>query len=153
MRILFILFPGQSGPDALSINLINDRQSEGMALRPAVARCQLAGPGPQLRRQFFWRSRVHRALVELSDGQGVFTGCNDFLQGHHHSHDATVGPVSQGQGQPADTEGGAGRWRTGRMRIPDRVCGGCAVDGGCGVRGAMGWGDLCLKHRRANLII
>jgi hypothetical protein len=54
--------------------------------------------------------RIHRALVDLSDFPAVFRGCNGSqqpLQGYRH--DATVGLVFQGLGQPADPEKGAGR--------------------------------------------
>ncbi len=60
-----------------------------MALNPTVARYALAGPGPQLTETILLADRVHRALVELSDGSAVFTGCDSCkrpLQGHRHAH-------------------------------------------------------------------
>ena len=60
-----------------------------MALKPTVARYALAGPGPLLTQTILLTDRVHRALVELSDGSAVFTGCDSSkrpLQGHRHAH-------------------------------------------------------------------
>ena len=60
-----------------------------MGLKPTVARYALAGPGPQLTQTILLADRVHRALVELSDGSAVFTGCDSSkkpLQGHRHAH-------------------------------------------------------------------
>ncbi|MEI2761359.1 hypothetical protein [Methanothrix soehngenii] len=48
-----------------------------MALKPTVARYALAGPGPLLTQTILLADRVHRALVELSDGSAVFTGCDE----------------------------------------------------------------------------
>ena len=60
-----------------------------MGLKPTVARYALAGPGPQLTQTILLADRIHRALVELSDGSAVFTGCDSSkkpLQGHRHAH-------------------------------------------------------------------
>jgi CRISPR-associated protein Csb2 len=60
-----------------------------MGLKPTVARYALADPGPQLTETILLAERVHRALVELSDGSAVFTGCDSSkrpLQGHRHAH-------------------------------------------------------------------
>jgi len=60
-----------------------------MGLKPTVARYALAGPGPLLTQTILLADRVHRALVELSDGSVVFTGCDSSkrpLQGHRHAH-------------------------------------------------------------------
>ena len=63
----------------------------GMGLKPTVARFALADQGqrPSLTETILLAERVHRALVELSDGSAVFTGCNEMhrpLQGHGHAH-------------------------------------------------------------------
>ncbi|GAB6267007.1 MAG: hypothetical protein STSR0001_24560 [Methanothrix sp.] len=71
-----------------------------MALKPTVARYALAGPGPQLTQTILLADRVHRALVELSDGSAVFTGCDSSkrpLQGHRHAHIFCESNPRQGQ--------------------------------------------------------
>jgi len=58
-------------------------------LKPTVARYALTDPGPLLTQTILLAERVHRALVELSDGSAVFTGCDSSkrpLQGHRHAH-------------------------------------------------------------------
>jgi len=71
-----------------------------MALKPTVARYALAGPGPQLTQTILLADRVHQALVELSDGSAVFTGCDSSkrpLQGHRHAHIFCESNPRQGQ--------------------------------------------------------
>lgn len=60
-------------------------------MKPTVARYALADQGnrPPLTETILLAERVHRALVELSDGSAVFTGCDSCkrpLQGHRHAH-------------------------------------------------------------------
>ncbi len=46
-------------------------------------------PRPLLTQTILLAERVHRALVELSDGSAVFTGCDELhrpLRGHEHAH-------------------------------------------------------------------
>lgn len=89
MRILFQLFLNGSRQSILLKVILTDCPNGGMALKPTVARYALAGPGPQLTQTILLADRVHRALVELSDGSAVFTGCDSSkrpLQGHMHAH-------------------------------------------------------------------
>ena len=61
-----------------------------MADAPTVARFAVAGPfSPKLTEALPLAERVHLALVQLSDGSSVFTGCDSShkpLQGHRHAH-------------------------------------------------------------------
>ena len=57
---------------------------------PTVARFMVASPfSPKLTKALPLAERVHQALVQLSDGSSVFTGCDSShkpLQGHRHAH-------------------------------------------------------------------
>lgn len=56
---------------------------------PTVARFSLSGLAPRLTDAILLAERVHAALVELSDGSSVFTGCDESgrpLQGHAHAY-------------------------------------------------------------------
>lgn len=61
-----------------------------MALKPTVARYAVIGQRPpRLTVAIILAETVHRALVELSNGSQVFTGCDSShmpLQGHGHAH-------------------------------------------------------------------
>jgi CRISPR-associated protein Csb2 len=61
-----------------------------MRLRPIVARYAVASLGPpKLTKTLVLAEKVHAALVKLSDGSPVFTGCDELgrpLQGHGHAH-------------------------------------------------------------------
>jgi CRISPR-associated protein Csb2 len=61
-----------------------------MPLKQTVARYALTGRNsPRLTETITLAETVHRALVELSDGSQVFTGCDSShrpLQGHGHAH-------------------------------------------------------------------
>ena len=61
-----------------------------MANRPTVARYQVCGgQPPRLTSALFLAERIHLALVDLSDGSSIFTGCDSSrrpLQGHGHAH-------------------------------------------------------------------
>ncbi|MBN1236763.1 MAG: type I-U CRISPR-associated protein Cas5/Cas6 [Methanotrichaceae archaeon] len=65
-------------------------RSEGMAVRPTVARFALLGTAaPKLTEGLLLAERIHAALVSLSDGAPVFTGCDAQkrpLSGHGHAH-------------------------------------------------------------------
>ena len=76
-------------------------------LKPTVARYALTDRGqrPLLTEALPLAERVHRALVELSDGSAVFTGCDKLhrpLQGHRHAHilcESNPGSDSEGRGE------------------------------------------------------
>ena len=77
-----------------------------MALKLTVARYAVAGQGlPLLTETITLAETVHRALVELSDGSQVFTGCDSShrpLQGHGHAHifcESNLGLGQEGQGE------------------------------------------------------
>lgn len=57
---------------------------------PTVARYAVSGERvPPLTSALPFAERIHDALVSLSDGAGVFTGCDELkrpLQGHRHAH-------------------------------------------------------------------
>ena len=61
-----------------------------MRLRPTVARYSVVSQRPtQLTETIVLAEKVHAALVKLSDGASVFTGCDGLgrpLQGHGHAH-------------------------------------------------------------------
>lgn len=61
-----------------------------MTEKPTVARFAVAGSfSPRLTDALPLAERVHLALVQLSDGSSVFTGCDSShkpLQGHRHAH-------------------------------------------------------------------
>ena len=64
--------------------------AEGMPLNLTVARYAVTSQrSPLLTDTIILAETVHRALVELSDGSQVFTGCDSShrpLQGHGHAH-------------------------------------------------------------------
>lgn len=100
MRILFQLFLNGSRQSILLKVILTDCPNGGMALKPTVARYALAGPGPLLTQTILLTDRVHRALVELSDGSAVFTGCDELhrpLRGHEHAHIFCESNPRQGQ--------------------------------------------------------
>ncbi|MDD1762134.1 MAG: hypothetical protein LUQ59_07855, partial [Methanothrix sp.] len=57
---------------------------------PTAARYAVSGDRvPSLTSALPLAERIHDALVSLSDGAGVFTGCDELkrpLQGHRHAH-------------------------------------------------------------------
>jgi len=68
-------------------------------MRAAVARYAVTSlSSPQLTESIVLAERVHAALVKLSDGSPVFTGCDELgrpLQGHGHAHifcESNIGP-------------------------------------------------------------
>lgn len=66
------------------------RWSEGKALKLTVARYAVTSQRPpRLTETIIFAETIHRALVELSNGSRVFTGCDSShrpLQGHAHAH-------------------------------------------------------------------
>ena len=107
MRILFQLFLNGSRQSILLKVIHTDCPNGGMALKPTVARYALAGPGPLLTQTILLAERVHRALVELSDGSAVFTGCDSSkrpLQGHGHAHIFCESNPGPGTGRGEITE-------------------------------------------------
>ena len=77
-----------------------------MPLKLTVARFAVAGQRPPLPTEtIILAETVHRALVELSNGSQVFTGCDSShrpLQGHGHAHifcESNLGNGRGGQGE------------------------------------------------------
>ena len=70
-------------------------------LKPTVARYAVTGRNsPRLTVAIILAETVHRALVELSNGSQVFTGCDSShkpLQGHGHAHIFCESNPCQGQ--------------------------------------------------------
>jgi len=67
--------------------------------RPTVARFFVTGKRLQLTEAIILADRIHAALVELSDGASIFTGCDRSgrpLQGHPHAY--ILSESSSGQG-------------------------------------------------------
>jgi len=64
--------------------------SEAVPERPSVARFYVCGSQPpRLTSALFLAERIHLALVDLSDGSSIFTGCDSSrkpLQGHGHAY-------------------------------------------------------------------
>jgi CRISPR-associated protein Csb2 len=73
-----------------------------MSMNPTVARFAVTGQTPpRLTETIFLADRVHAALVSLSDGSSIFTGCDDQgkpLQGHRHAHFFCESNVGLGKG-------------------------------------------------------
>ena len=81
-----------------------------MPLKLTVARYAVTGQRPpRLTETITLAETVHRALVELSDGSQVFTGCDSShrpLSGHAHAHifcESNPGP-GRGDGQYEHTD-------------------------------------------------
>ncbi|NPV63075.1 MAG: type I-U CRISPR-associated protein Cas5/Cas6 [Methanotrichaceae archaeon] len=69
---------------------------------PTVARFILSGRPPRLTEALSLAERAHAALVELSDGSSVFTGCDDSkmpLKGHTHAFIFSESNQASGRGQ------------------------------------------------------
>jgi CRISPR-associated protein Csb2 len=69
---------------------------------PTVARFSLNGQAPRLTDAILLAERVHAALVELSDGSSVFTGCDESgvpLKGHAHAHILSESNCALGRGR------------------------------------------------------
>ncbi len=69
---------------------------------PTVARYSLSGRAPRLTDTILLAERIHAALVELSDGSSVFTGCDGSgvpLKGHIHACILSESNLALGRGQ------------------------------------------------------
>lgn len=69
---------------------------------PTVARYSLSSHAPRLTDALPLAERVHAALVELSDGSSVFTGCDDSgvpLKGNAHAYILCESNCALGRGQ------------------------------------------------------
>jgi CRISPR-associated protein Csb2 len=69
---------------------------------PTVARYSLSGQAPRLTDALLLADRVHAALVELSGGSPVFTGCDEVgrpLQGHSHAYILSESNCALGRGR------------------------------------------------------
>jgi CRISPR-associated protein Csb2 len=72
---------------------------------PIVARYSLSGKAHRLTDALPLAERVHAALVELSDGSSVFTGCGEFgvpLKGHAHAFILSESNLALGRGQSGE---------------------------------------------------
>jgi CRISPR-associated protein Csb2 len=70
--------------------------------RPTVARYSLGGQAPKLTAALLLGERIHLALVELSDGASVFTGCDESgspLKGHAHAFIFSESNLALGRGR------------------------------------------------------
>jgi len=69
--------------------------------RPTVARFSLSGLAPRLTDAILLAERIHVALVELSDGSSIFTGCDGSgrpLKGHAHAYILSESNQALGRG-------------------------------------------------------
>jgi len=74
---------------------------------PKVARFALSGrpPAPRLTDAILLAERVHAALVEISDGSGIFTGCDEEkrpLSGHAHAYILCESNLALGRGRSGE---------------------------------------------------
>ncbi len=76
--------------------------SEGHYNIPTVARYSLSVRPPRLTDAILLAERIHAALVELSDGSPVFTGCDESgapLKGNAHAYILSESNCALGRGQ------------------------------------------------------
>ena len=69
---------------------------------PTVARFSLSGKAPRLTDAILLAERIHAALVELSDGSSIFTGCDESgrpLKGHAHAYILSESNLALGRGR------------------------------------------------------
>lgn len=69
---------------------------------PTVARFSLSGRAPRFTDAILLAERIHAALVELSDGSSVFTGCDESgrpLKGNAHAYILSESNCALGRGQ------------------------------------------------------
>jgi CRISPR-associated protein Csb2 len=72
---------------------------------PTVARYSLSGQGPRLTDALLFGDCIHAALVELSGGSPVFTGCDESgkpLKGHSHAYILSESNMALGRGQSGE---------------------------------------------------
>jgi len=72
---------------------------------PTMARFSLNGRAPRLTGAIILAQRIHAALVELSNGSGIFTGCDERgkpLTGHAHAYILGESNLALGRGQCGD---------------------------------------------------
>jgi len=68
---------------------------------PTVARFSLSGRAPRLTEAILLAERIHVALVELSNGSSIFTGCDESgkpLKGHAHAYILSESNLALGRG-------------------------------------------------------
>jgi len=68
---------------------------------PTVARFSLSGRAPRFTEAILLAERIHVALVELSDGSSIFTGCDVSgrpLKGHAHAYILSESNLALGRG-------------------------------------------------------
>jgi CRISPR-associated protein Csb2 len=72
---------------------------------PTVARYSLSGQVPRLIDALLFGDRIHAALVELSNGSSIFTGCDESgepLKGHSHAYILSESNMALGRGQSGE---------------------------------------------------
>jgi CRISPR-associated protein Csb2 len=72
---------------------------------PTVARYSLSGQAPKLTYALLLAERIHAALVELSDGSSVFTGCDESgvpLKGNAHAYILSESNCALGRGRDGE---------------------------------------------------
>lgn len=72
---------------------------------PTVARYSLSGPAPRLTDAILLAERMHAALVELSDGSSIFTGCDESgrpLKGNTHAYILSESNLALGRGRSGE---------------------------------------------------
>lgn len=92
-----------SVPDSFQERFASSAAAEVAASdNPTVARFSLSGRAPRLTDAILLAERMHAALVELSDGSSVFTGCDEFgrpLKGNAHAYILSESNLAQGRGR------------------------------------------------------
>lgn len=72
---------------------------------PTVARFSLNGPAPRLTDALPLAERMHAALVELSNGSSIFTGCDESgrpLKGNAHAYILSESNMALGRGRDGE---------------------------------------------------
>ena len=83
----------------------SETKQDSATYTPTVARFSLSGQAPRLTAALLLGERIHLALVELSNGSSVFTGCDESgspLKGHSHAFILSESNPALGRGRKGE---------------------------------------------------
>lgn len=89
------------GSDILAVVPHSSADIKNDADLPTVARFALSGQVPRLTDAIILGDRIHLALVKLSNGSSIFTGCDEAgvpLKGHRHAYIFSESNLALGRG-------------------------------------------------------